>query len=54
MFGARRVYIRIQKGNKVQVRVGGGYMHIDEFINKYTNNEYDKTQKKTAALQQRF
>lgn len=27
-FGARRVYIKIEKGNNLLVRVGGGFMHI--------------------------
>ena len=32
-FGQKRVYIKIEKGDKIMVRVGGGFMHIDEFIN---------------------
>ena len=35
-FGARRVYIKIGKGNQVLVRVGGGYMQIEDFITQYT------------------
>ena len=31
-FGQKRVYIKIEKGNQIKVRVGGGFMHIDEFI----------------------
>jgi hypothetical protein len=31
-FGQRRVYIKIEKGNNLLVRVGGGYMHIGDFI----------------------
>lgn len=31
-FGQKRVYIKIEKGNQIFVRVGGGFMHIDEFI----------------------
>ena len=31
-FGSKRVYIKIEKGNTIKVRVGGGYMGIDEFI----------------------
>jgi len=26
--------------NKIQVRVGGGYLSIDEFIEKYTPTEW--------------
>lgn len=32
VFGQRRVYIKIEKGNNLLVRVGGGYMHIGDFI----------------------
>ena len=32
-FGQRRVYLKIDKANSIQVRVGGGFMHIDQFIN---------------------
>lgn len=36
-FGQKRVYIKIEKGDKIMVRVGGGFMHIDEFIQQYTH-----------------
>ena len=35
-FGQKRVYIKVEKGDKIMVRVGGGFMHIDEFIQQYT------------------
>ena len=31
-FGQRRVHIKIEKGNQVFVRVGGGFMHVRDFI----------------------
>ena len=31
-FGSKRVFIKIEKGENILVRVGGGYMHIEEFI----------------------
>lgn len=31
-FGSRKVYIKIGKNDQVFVRVGGGYMHVNEFI----------------------
>ena len=31
-FGQKRIYIKIEKGEKILVRVGGGYMGIEEFI----------------------
>ena len=36
-FGARRVFIKIEKGNQILVRVGGGFMLIEEFIKQYTD-----------------
>ena len=35
-FGQKRVYIKIEKGNQILCRVGGGYMNIDDFITQYT------------------
>lgn len=31
-FGQKRVYVKIEAGNKLLVRVGGGFISIDEFI----------------------
>ena len=41
-FGQKRVYVKIEKGDQILVRVGGGYMHIDEFITQYTQTEVEK------------
>ena len=30
-FGTKKVTVRVEK-NKIQIRVGGGYMSIDEFL----------------------
>ena len=35
-FGQKRIYIKIEKGEKILVRVGGGYLGIEEFIRTYT------------------
>ena len=35
-FGQKRVYIKVEAGNKLLVRVGGGFIGIDEFIQGYT------------------
>ena len=40
-FGTKRVFIKIEKG-KVIVRVGGGFMQIEEFIEIYTPIELEK------------
>ena len=34
-FGTRRVEVQVKK-NKILIRVGGGYMNIDEFLEQYT------------------
>jgi len=31
-FGQKRVYVKIEKGQNLLVRVGGGFMHIADFI----------------------
>ena len=31
-FGQKRVYIKVEKAGQILVRVGGGFMHIEEFI----------------------
>lgn len=36
-FGQKRVYIKIERGNNLMVRVGGGYIAIDDFIDQYTS-----------------
>ena len=35
-FGQRRVFIKVEQGNEVCVRVGGGFMHVRDFISEYT------------------
>ena len=45
-FGNRRVHIEIQKGNNLKVRIGGGYVHIDEFIEKYQDQEMQRIQRR--------
>lgn len=44
-FGSKRIYIKIEKGNQILVRVGGGYMHIDEFLQQYTQSEVERVQR---------
>jgi hypothetical protein len=47
-FGQKRVYVKVEKGDAILVRVGGGYMHIDEFIRQYTTQEVEKVERKDA------
>ena len=48
-FGQRRVYIKIEKGEKILVRVGGGYMGIEEFIRTYSAEEVEKINRKNVV-----
>jgi len=41
MFGSKKIFCKIING-KLVVRVGGGYMGIEEFIMTYGKNEVDK------------
>ena len=40
-FGTKRVNIRVEN-NKITVRVGGGYLLIEEFLDQYTPTEMEK------------
>ena len=40
-FGTKRVNIRVEN-NKINVRVGGGYLSIEEFLDQYTPTELEK------------
>lgn len=48
-FGTKRVYIKVEHGDKIFVRVGGGFMNIDQFLNKYVKEESEKTRRKDVA-----
>ena len=45
-FGQKRVYVKCEKGGQILVRVGGGFMHIDNFISQYTPLEVEKVERK--------
>ena len=44
-FGSKRVYVKVDK-EKINVRVGGGYLSIDEFLDQYTPQELEKLERK--------
>ena len=44
-FGTKRVEVRVTKG-KIMIRVGGGYIPIDEFLNQYTPGELEKLERR--------
>ena len=46
-FGQSRVYVKVGTGsNSVQVKVGGGFMMINEFIKKFEPIELEKLDRK--------
>lgn len=44
-FGSKRVAVKVEKG-KINVRVGGGYLSIDEFLDQYTPAELEKLERR--------
>ena len=44
-FGSRRVAVAVMK-DKINIRVGGGYLSIDEFLDQYTPMELEKLERK--------
>ena len=41
-FGSKKVCIKVDNG-KINIRVGGGYLRIEEFLDKYTTTELEKS-----------
>jgi Growth-Arrest-Specific Protein 2 Domain len=44
-FGTKKIYVRVEQG-KIIIRVGGGYLSIDEFLDIYTPVELEKLERK--------
>ena len=44
-FGTKRVNVRIEKG-RILIRVGGGYLNIDEFLDQFTPTELEKLERR--------
>ena len=40
-FGSRKVMVKVERG-KIQIKVGGGFLSIDEFLDQYTPAELEK------------
>ena len=45
MFGSKRVSVKVEK-DCIKIRVGGGYLSIDEFIDQYTPLELEKLERR--------
>lgn len=44
-FGSRRIAVKVER-DKINIRVGGGYLSIDEFLDQYTPLELEKIDRK--------
>lgn len=44
-FGKKRVAVKVEKDN-IKVRVGGGFLSIDEFIDQYTPEELKRLERR--------
>ena len=45
-FGTKKVYVRVDH-DKINIRVGGGYLSIDEFLDQYTPVELEKLESRS-------
>ena len=43
-FGQRKVMVKVERG-KIQIKVGGGYLSIDEFLDQYTPIELERLER---------
>jgi hypothetical protein len=39
IFGTKKIYVKLMQGRLV-VRVGGGFMSVDEFLSQYSDMEF--------------
>ena len=44
-FGTKRVWVRCVR-DKIEIKVGGGYLSLDEFLDQYTPAELEKLDRK--------
>jgi hypothetical protein len=44
-FGSRKVQVKVE-GGKILIRVGGGYLSVDEFLDQYTPVELEKLERR--------
>ena len=44
-FGSKRVQVKVEREG-IKIRVGGGYLSIDEFLDQYTPVELEKLERK--------
>ena len=46
-FGSKRITVKVER-DTIQVKVGGGYLTIDEFLDTYTPVELERIQNRVA------
>ena len=44
-FGNKKIAVKMEK-DCIKIRVGGGFLSIDEFLDQYTPNEIEKLERK--------
>lgn len=44
MFGSKKICVKVEHNN-IKIRVGGGYLSIDEFLDQYTPVELEKMER---------
>ena len=44
-FGSRRVMVKVER-DKIMIKVGGGFLSIDEFLDQYTPVELEKLERR--------
>jgi hypothetical protein len=44
-FGSKKIFIKVEK-SEIKIRVGGGFLSIDEFLDQYTPVELEKLERK--------
>jgi hypothetical protein len=44
-FGTKKIYVRVDN-DRINIRVGGGFLSIDEFLDQYTPSELQKLERK--------
>ena len=44
-FGSRRILVKVER-DKIQIKVGGGFLGIDEFLDQYTPAELEKLERR--------
>ena len=46
-FGQKRVAIKVDKGQPL-IRIGGGFMHVKDFIKEHTEKEFIKKERRSV------